>query len=61
MMQRIKTMLGLSAQKDAAADREINVLRSRLTVERLGLRRAGILLRTQLMDELIEGPERPPK
>lgn len=61
MMREIKMLLGLSPKTEAelAADREIQTLRSKYKTEQIGVHRARIMLRTKLMNELIEGPEPP--
>jgi hypothetical protein len=40
-------------------DRQIKILSARLATEALGLRRARVQLRTQLMQEILDGPEHP--
>ena len=62
MIREIRDMLGLNhrpSESEQLADREIRALRSRLNTENIGLKRARILLRTELLNEILKGPERP--
>ena len=67
MMQEIMAMLGFShrhstpSPEDETQDRQLRALRTRLSSETIGLTRAKILLRTELINEMMERRERPPK
>ncbi len=40
-------------------DRRIKILSARLATETVSLRKAGVQLRTKLMQEILDGPEHP--
>lgn len=60
-MTALRSMFGKKSEEAILADRQLRALRSRLNVENIGLRREKIMLRTKLITEMLEGPERPKK
>jgi hypothetical protein len=62
MKRQIRAILhGMMPEKpNEAVDRELLTLRSRLNVESLGLKRAAIMARTQLIEEILKRPEQRP-
>jgi len=59
MMREIIAMLrGQPSQQVEIQNRELQALRPKLRTEVLGLKRANIVARTTLLNELIDGPKR---